>query len=197
LYDYGFRDYAPRVARFTTVDPIKDGRNWYAYVGADPVNLVDPLGLASADDGEATGASPQLQKFGVGIGAGVILDLGFEWGIAIEDSEKPLIQRLDIYGTVTGGYFMGARGNLWIATESTDGGIEALDTRPFVLVDDINIGVIVVFVVENQTGEYRGVSGLGIGGGQTLVSRTTSLRGLIGDAKRIIEGIRDALRPGD
>ncbi|WP_319562708.1 RHS repeat-associated core domain-containing protein [Marispirochaeta sp.] len=45
LYDYGFRDYKPEVARWTTVDPIKDGVNWYAYVGNDPVNLVDPFGL--------------------------------------------------------------------------------------------------------------------------------------------------------
>ena len=48
IYDYGFRDYAPELARFTTVDPIKDGNNWYAYVGNDPVNFVDPLGLARA-----------------------------------------------------------------------------------------------------------------------------------------------------
>ena len=25
LYDYGFRDYSPEIARFTTVDPIRDG----------------------------------------------------------------------------------------------------------------------------------------------------------------------------
>jgi RHS repeat-associated protein len=43
--DYGFRDYAPRLARFTTVDPIKDGNNWYAYVNNDPVNYIDPSGL--------------------------------------------------------------------------------------------------------------------------------------------------------
>lgn len=48
-YDYGYRDYAPRVGRFSTVDPIKDGTNWYAYVGNDPVNFTDPDGLESAD----------------------------------------------------------------------------------------------------------------------------------------------------
>ena len=45
LYDYGFRDYSPKVARFSTVDPIRDGRNWYAYVTNDPVNYVDLWGL--------------------------------------------------------------------------------------------------------------------------------------------------------
>jgi RHS repeat-associated protein len=45
LYNYGYRDYQPQMARFTTVDPIRDGSNWFAYVNNDPVNWVDPLGL--------------------------------------------------------------------------------------------------------------------------------------------------------
>jgi RHS repeat-associated protein len=45
LYNYGYRDYAPMTARFTTVDPIRDGNNWFAYVNNDPVNWVDPWGL--------------------------------------------------------------------------------------------------------------------------------------------------------
>ena len=45
LYDYGFRDYSPEIARFTTVDPIRDGRNWFCYVVNDPVNYVDLWGL--------------------------------------------------------------------------------------------------------------------------------------------------------
>ena len=47
LYDYGFRDYSPVSARFTTVDPIRDGSNWFSYVVNDPVNYVDLLGLES------------------------------------------------------------------------------------------------------------------------------------------------------
>ena len=31
--------------RFTTVDPIRDGANWFAYVNNDPVNYVDLWGL--------------------------------------------------------------------------------------------------------------------------------------------------------
>ena len=45
LYDYGFRDYSPVSARFTTVDLIRDGSNWFSYVVNDPVNYVDPFGL--------------------------------------------------------------------------------------------------------------------------------------------------------
>jgi RHS repeat-associated protein len=45
LYDYGYRDYSPVLARFTTLDPIRDGSNWFAYVNNDPVNYVDLWGL--------------------------------------------------------------------------------------------------------------------------------------------------------
>jgi RHS repeat-associated protein len=50
LYNYGYRDYAPEVARFTTADPVRDGANWFAYVNNDPVNWVDPWGLSASDD---------------------------------------------------------------------------------------------------------------------------------------------------
>jgi RHS repeat-associated protein len=45
LLDYGYRDYRPEVARFTTIDPVKHGENWFAYVAGDPVNYVDAWGL--------------------------------------------------------------------------------------------------------------------------------------------------------
>ena len=50
LYDYGFRDYSPISARFTTVDPIRDGANWFSYVVNDPVNYVDPFGLKTFEE---------------------------------------------------------------------------------------------------------------------------------------------------
>jgi len=50
LYNYGFRDYKPTAARFTTVDPIRDGNNWFAYVNNDPVNYIDLWGLCSSDN---------------------------------------------------------------------------------------------------------------------------------------------------
>ena len=49
LYNYGYRDYSPHTVRFTTVDPIRDGANWFAYVNNDPVNYVDLWGLLASE----------------------------------------------------------------------------------------------------------------------------------------------------
>lgn len=68
----GYRWYDPALRRFTTIDPIKSGANWYAYCGNDPVNYVDPLGLkeiewagsdaysdnSTKDEGPSTPAEP-------------------------------------------------------------------------------------------------------------------------------------------
>ena len=40
------RDYCPENGRFTTEDPARDRSNWYLYCGNDPVDNVDPEGLA-------------------------------------------------------------------------------------------------------------------------------------------------------
>jgi RHS repeat-associated protein len=56
LWHYKARMYSPTLGRFLSTDPIGygDGMNWYNYVGGDPVNFVDPLGLArfEGDDDE-------------------------------------------------------------------------------------------------------------------------------------------------
>ena len=49
LYNYGYRDYNPLAARFTTSDPIRDGTNWFNYCNGDPVNFVDLWGLCGVD----------------------------------------------------------------------------------------------------------------------------------------------------
>jgi RHS repeat-associated protein len=52
LYHYKARTYAPQLGRFMQTDPVGygAGANLYAYVGNDPVNLIDPLGLFQETD---------------------------------------------------------------------------------------------------------------------------------------------------
>ena len=66
LYDYGFRDYSPEIARFTSVDPIRDGRNWFSYVVNDPVNYVDFWGLCGSDGKKLTDEQLATAKFFLG-----------------------------------------------------------------------------------------------------------------------------------
>jgi RHS repeat-associated protein len=50
-YYYGFRFYDPNLQRWPNHDPIGEngGLNLYGFVGNNPVNYVDPLGLAPGD----------------------------------------------------------------------------------------------------------------------------------------------------
>ena len=50
LYYFNARWYDPRLGRFTSEDPIRDGMNWHVYVRNNPLRYVDPTGLIYDDD---------------------------------------------------------------------------------------------------------------------------------------------------
>ncbi|MBU3850845.1 MAG: RHS repeat-associated core domain-containing protein, partial [Candidatus Treponema excrementipullorum] len=62
LYNYGYRDYSPQTVRFTTVDPIRDGANWFTYVNNDPVNYVDLWGLQGEPEKKFITRQPESSK---------------------------------------------------------------------------------------------------------------------------------------
>ena len=82
MVNYGFRDYNPRQGRFTTVDPIRDGTNWYGYVVNDPLNLIDRYGLETEDSaGRGGNRKPTIRTNPiVGADIAIVVALGFEFG---------------------------------------------------------------------------------------------------------------------
>ena len=79
LYNYGYRDYSPQVVRFTTVDPIRDGTNWFAYVNNDPVNYVDLWGLSASD---VTAYKIPIAEIGGTLVVGANVELAFVFDTA-------------------------------------------------------------------------------------------------------------------
>lgn len=56
------RSYDPSAGRFITQDPIKSGKNWFVYVGNNPVKFVDPRGLAQILDVVCGSADELIEK---------------------------------------------------------------------------------------------------------------------------------------
>ncbi len=92
-YNYGYRDYDPMTGRFATVDPIRDGMNWYVYTANDPVNYIDPWGLAAEDKG-SKGFTVQLGLSGtIGAGTGVTAGGGIVFGIQFDRTTGPTVDK--------------------------------------------------------------------------------------------------------
>lgn len=63
LYYFGYRYYSPEMQRWMSRDPIEEdgGLNVYAFVGNDPVNQVDPVGLKQGEIEEISGSRRFIQ----------------------------------------------------------------------------------------------------------------------------------------
>ena len=57
------RYYDPAIGRFITEDPAKDGLNWYAYCGNNPIMFVDPTGLIPSLEDAAEMASRSYNTY--------------------------------------------------------------------------------------------------------------------------------------
>ncbi len=61
LIYFNARYYDPTTGRFLTEDPSRQGVNWYAYCGNNPVNRTDPTGRYDRDD-TSRGANQQQRQ---------------------------------------------------------------------------------------------------------------------------------------
>jgi RHS repeat-associated protein len=104
----GHRYYDSSLGRFITRDPIKDGRNWYAYCGNDPVKGVDPRGLdlivivrgESDNLGDDLGDLAAAELF-----AAQMRKEGHE--VVIIDHETPMDEQRDLITRADGIIFIG------------------------------------------------------------------------------------------
>ena len=81
------RYYSPVTGRFTQLDPIRDGLNWYAYCGNNPVRFVD-----------ATGEAPTLAfVFGGALIGGLI---GAAFQIWTNETDSAVVKYLNDYTAV-------------------------------------------------------------------------------------------------
>ncbi|MFD3515441.1 RHS repeat-associated core domain-containing protein [Streptomyces sp. NPDC058657] len=101
LYHLKARYYDPRVGRFTSPDPSGQEKNPYLYAEGDPVNRIDPNGLAAVD---ALGPVGDLIQAGQHLAEG---DTKALWG--------------DVAGAVVGGGIGTACGSMMLAAPLTLG----------------------------------------------------------------------------
>lgn len=78
FYNYGYRIYQPSTGRWLSRDPMEEagGANLYGFVSNDPINYVDPLGLARRKGESRSACMDRFLKQYYGPSLSVIDDLG-------------------------------------------------------------------------------------------------------------------------
>ena len=107
------RYYDAGKGRFINEDPIKDGLNWYAYCGNNPVSFVDPLGLwivgVTPFDGMKTDVIANVQEMDTGVYAGLRDIANFSkrnYSLSWEDNGDGAIATYSIKSGTYAGYIM-------------------------------------------------------------------------------------------
>jgi RHS repeat-associated protein len=108
LYYYRARYYSPELQRFISEDPIglAGGINQFAYVGNNPANLIDPLGLVVNKGLAVTGTVIFLHGAGhvfAGVALGVVLVTADESGVGLIAFAENLKGAAVVVGLTTGG----------------------------------------------------------------------------------------------
>jgi RHS repeat-associated protein len=170
LYDYGYRDYKAEVARFTSIDPIRDGSNWYAYVNNDPVNWVDPWGLSASDKKTKSSTAYMIPMVGIGatmvVGANVTLSYVYDTagnrGIAISgDLGVGVSAKIDLpISSIVNLLLAGVSNSSHITT--TSGTIQ--DFAGFYAVTEVHVGLGLTQDINNPK-DTRVTFNTAIGGG--------------------------------
>jgi RHS repeat-associated protein len=99
LYHFRARLYDPRLAVFYSPDPLSQFSSPYAYVGGDPVNLVDPTGMAAEEPGQQI----QWQPIVGGLGGLALVLLGAAATVLTFGAGIKLL----VAGAVVGGALIG------------------------------------------------------------------------------------------
>ena len=156
LYYYRARYYDPEVGRFISEDPARfeGGINFYAYVGNNPINYNDPMGLVKWNDAFSSGLGMITSGAGVFVGGATAVGGGVMLGVP----EPTLITKAAGVGAIS-------FGTTTVAKSSFDFGLNfrnfvsaVRDQEPGVPSSGFELGAQVLFP-GNQDAQLAAVSG--------------------------------------